>query len=70
MGWAAIARDFKSPIMRMKGRLNAEGYQQMVWESGVIQHTNGRYGRNAWMFQQDGASPHQATTRKEFLAAQ
>jgi hypothetical protein len=62
MGWAAIARDFKSPIMRMNERLNAEGYQQMVWESGVIQHMNGRDGRHAWIFEQDGASPHQAKT--------
>jgi hypothetical protein len=53
----------------MNGRPNDAGYQQMVWESGVIQHMNGRYGQNAWIFQQDGASPHQAKTTKELLAA-
>ena len=69
MVWAAIARDYKSPIIRVNGRLNAEGYQQMVLQSGVIQHMNDRYGTNAWIFQQDGASPHQANTTKQFLAA-
>ena len=69
MVWAAIARDYKSPIVRVNGRLNAEGYQQIVWESGVIQHMNARYGQNAWIFQQDGASPHRATTTNVFLAA-
>jgi hypothetical protein len=33
MVWAAIARDYKSPIIRVSWRLNAEGYQQMVLES-------------------------------------
>jgi hypothetical protein len=69
MVWAAIARDFKSPIMRVNGHLNTQGYQQMVWESGLIQHMNERYGTNAWIFQQDGGSPHQANTTKQFLAA-
>jgi ATP phosphoribosyltransferase len=41
----------------------------MVWESGVIEYMDIRYGRNAWIFQQDGASPHQANTTKQFLAA-
>ena len=40
----------------------------MVWESGVIQHMNARYGQNAWIFQQDGASPHKANTTNVFLA--
>jgi hypothetical protein len=69
MVWADISRDYKSPIVRVNGRLNAEAYQQMVWESGVIEHMNTRYVKNAWIFQQDGASPHQANTTKEFLAA-
>jgi hypothetical protein len=42
-----IARDYKSHIMRVNWRPNAEVYQQMVLESGVIQHMNTRYGRNA-----------------------
>jgi hypothetical protein len=44
MVWGAIARDFKSSLMRVDGHLNADQYQAMIAASGVIELMNARHG--------------------------
>jgi hypothetical protein len=53
--------------MRLSGNMKALVYQQMVAASGVIEWMNERYGENAWVYQDDGASPHRAKSTKQFL---
>lgn len=70
MVWGAIARNFKGPLMRVGGTLNSVRYQEMITESGVIEAMNMLYGPNAWVFQDDGASPHRAKMTRAFLSQQ
>jgi hypothetical protein len=42
----------------------------MIMESCVISDMNRMYGMNAWVFQDDGASPHRAKKARAFLANQ
>jgi hypothetical protein len=68
MVWGAIAKDFKSPLMRIQGHLDSQQYQLMIHHSGVIRDMNMQHGVNSWVFQHDGASPHRARTTRDFLA--
>jgi hypothetical protein len=68
MVWGAVAKNFKSQLIRVVGTLNAEGYIKLVMESGVIPSMNEKYGRKAWVFQDDGASPHRAKKTRASLA--
>jgi hypothetical protein len=70
MVWGAIARDFKSPLMRIEGTLNADGYKTLITNSHVIEDMKRRYGKKAWLFQDDGASVHRAKKSRAFLAEQ
>ena len=67
MVWAAIARDFKSPLVRIEGKVTAEAYQKMLISSEIFDKLNQRFGPKAFVFQQDGARPHTATTTRQFL---
>ena len=67
MVWGAIGFNFKSNLIRITGTLNAEGYQHLLENSGVFEKLNEQYGTNAYVFQQDGARPHTATSTVQFL---
>ena len=66
MVWACIGPGFKSDLIRVQGRLNAEGYVQLLEDTGIIAALDHRYGHGAFVWQQDGARPHTATTTKLF----
>ena len=68
MVWGAVARNFKSELVKVQGILNAESYGRLVVESGVIDQMNSLYGKKAWVFQDDGASAHRAKKARAFLA--
>jgi hypothetical protein len=65
MVWAGIAHDFKSKLMLVDGNVNAEKYQKIIAESGVIEAMNNLYG--SWVFQDDGASSHTARSTRDWL---
>ena len=67
MVWAAVGKDFKSPLVRVTASLTAIGYQHLLTESSIFELLNGRYGKAAFVFQQDGASPHTARSTLKFL---
>jgi inhibitor of nuclear factor kappa-B kinase subunit alpha len=67
MVWGGIAKNYKSPLLRVEGYINAEKYIQMLAESGVFETMDSAYGRERWVFQDDGAPPHRARVTKEFL---
>jgi hypothetical protein len=54
------SRDFKSPLLRVEGTLNADGYKMFITNSHGIKNMNMRSGRKAWVFQDDRASVHRA----------
>ena len=67
MVWACIAKDFKSPLIRIDGKLNAKNYIKMLKENHIIDLLNERFGQMSYVFQQDGASAHRAIATKDFL---
>jgi hypothetical protein len=68
MIWGAIARNYKSPLVRVEGILNSDGYTRLIAQSGIIESMNSQFGTNAWVFQDDGASAHRAKKTRAFLA--
>lgn len=67
MVWAAVGRDFKSPLVRVTNTLNATEYQKLLTDCKIFELLDARYGRFAYVFQQDGARPHTAKTTIQFL---
>ena len=67
MVWGAIARNFKSPLIRIEGKVTAEAYQTMLTTSQIFDKLNQRFGAGAFVFQQDGARPHTAASTRRFL---
>ena len=69
MVWGCIGPNFKGPLLRIRGNLNADGYQKLLHDSQIFEKLRDRYGTNeSFVFQQDGARPHTAKTIKEFLS--
>ena len=69
MVWGCIGPNFKGPLLRIRGNLNADNYQNLLQDSQIFEKLRERYGTNeSFVFQQDGARPHTAKTTREFLA--
>ena len=67
MVWAAVGRNFKSPLVRVTGTLTASEYQKLLSECKIFELLDERYGKFAYVFQQDGARPHTAVSTRDFL---
>jgi transposase len=78
MVWAGIGIGFKSPLVVIKGKLNAIAYQNMLVDRSVFSESifdemyKAAEQRNAggYHFQQDGAPAHRAKSTVEFLKNQ
>ena len=68
MIWGCIAKGFKSPLLRIIGKMTAETYQKLLTDNQIIKKLDQRFGKFGYVFQQDGASPHRANSTKQFLA--
>lgn len=60
MIWGCIGFNFKSKLILIKEKLNSKEYLKILIENNIIVSLNERYGPLAYIFQQDGASPHRA----------
>lgn len=58
MFWGAIARDFKSELLRCPARMNADGYMEMLQNGKVFEVLDAKYGKHKYVFMQDGAPCH------------
>jgi transposase len=67
MVWGAIGRNFKSKLVFIEGNLNADGYQQMLTENGILVDMRNHFGESPGYFQQDGAPAHRAKKTMTFL---
>ena len=52
MVWGAIGKGWRSPLIIIKGRPNAQGYIDLLNENKIIEKLNAQYGTQYW-FQQD-----------------
>ena len=68
MIWGAIAKDFKSPLILIDGKLNSIKYIKMLEDNNIFHLLNKRFGNNGYVFQQDGASSHTAAITINFLS--
>ena len=67
MVWAAIAHGFKSQLIFFEGKVTADSYQKVLADSQIFEKLNHRFGNRAFVFQQDGARPHTASSTRRFL---
>ena len=58
MVWGAIGPGFKSRLILCPDGVNALEYLRIVFDSGMIEECDARFGRRNWTFQQDGAPAH------------
>ena len=68
MIWGAIGPGFKSSLQKFETKVTADAYQKMLTSSEIFEKLNHRFGKGAFVFQQDGACPHTAASTREFLA--
>ena len=66
-GVGCIAKDFKSDLLRIEGKLDANSYQKVLADNKIIENLDNRFGKFGYIFQQDGASHHTARSTKEYL---
>lgn len=65
-----MARNFKSPLIRISSRLNSQNYIQMLIENKIIEFLNCRFGEKSFVFQHDGAPAHRSNKTYDFLKDQ
>jgi hypothetical protein len=70
MVWAAIARGYKSKLIRVDGHMNSEKYVNMLHDNQIFAQINSRFGENMWVWQQDGATSHTAKDTISYLHSQ
>jgi hypothetical protein len=70
MAWGAIGRNFKSPLIRVEGNINAEKYKEIIVQSRIIETMDSLFRKKAWIFQDDGASTHKPKKARAFVADQ
>ena len=67
MIWGCIAKNYKSPLIRINGKLNSKNYIEMLQQNQIIESLNSRFGGKAFVFQQGGAPAHRANKTPTFL---
>ncbi len=67
MIWAAIGYNYKSHLIFCPNKVDAIAYREIIRQSCMIEDLNGKIGEGEWIFQQDGAKPHTASTTIRFL---
>lgn len=60
MVWGAIGKNWRSPLIMVKGKLNSNGYIQLLNDNDIFGSLNQFYGQNNFHFEQDGAPAHRA----------
>lgn len=70
MVWGAIGKGWRSHLILVKGRLNANGYMEMLDEYHVFDSLNNFYGQNQFYFEQDGATAHRAKKTLNWIHSQ
>lgn len=68
MVWGAISSNGKMDLQFIDGRLNANGYQQMLQEAS-LEEEGRRLGGENWIFMQDNAPIHKARSTMAFFNA-
>ena len=70
MVWGAIGKGWRSHLILVKGRLNANGYMEMLDEYHVFDSLNNFYGQNQFYFEQDRAPAHRAKKTFDWIKSQ
>lgn len=70
MFWACVAKGYKSPLIRVNGRLTAQKYQELLTKANIFENLASLFGKNGYVFKEDGTSCHRERTTKEYLLSQ
>ena len=64
MVWGAIGKRWRSPLFLVKGKLNAEGYMNLLSENEIFTSLDDFYGQKKYFFEQDGVPSHRAKKKQ------
>ena len=67
MIWGSIGKNYKSPLIIIKGTLDSKKYIDLLKESNVIQDIQRMSETEPYLYMHDGASCHSATQTMEFI---
>ena len=70
MIWGAIGKNWRSPLVLVNGRLNSDGYIQLLDDSEIFTSLNEHFGENQFFFEQDGAPAHRAIKTCNWISSQ
>lgn len=68
MVWGAIGKGWRSPLVLVKGKLNAQGYIELLDSNNIFTSLDDHFGQNNYHFEQDGAPSHTAKKTTEWIA--
>lgn len=60
MVWGAIGKNWRSPLILVKGKLNSDGYIDFLQKNDIFTSLNNFYGEKNYFFEQDGAPCHRS----------
>lgn len=67
MVWGAIGKGWRSPLVLVKGKLNSQGYMDLLAENEIFGSLDKFYGPQNYYFEQDGAPSHRAKKTLNWL---
>lgn len=70
MVWGAIGKNWRSPLILVKGKLNSDGYIDFLQKNDIFTSLNNFYGEKNYFFEQDGAPCHRSKKTINWLTNQ
>jgi hypothetical protein len=67
MVWVAVSANWKSDLVFLEGKVNAETYQRCVLNGHVLAAARGHFRNTRWTFTQDGAPAHTARSTRQWF---
>ena len=68
MVWGAIGKGWLSPLVLVKGKLNSQGYIDLLNSNDIFTSLDEHFGTKQYYFEQDGAPSHTAKKTIEWMS--
>ena len=67
MVWGAIGKNYRSPLVFPKGKINSEEYVNFLKKAHFFDDADQKLGKLKYVFQQDGATSHTTSSTYNYL---
>lgn len=68
MVWGAIGKGWRSPLVLVKGKLNSQGYIDLLNSNDIFTSLDEHFGTKQYYFEQDGAPSHTAKKTIQWMS--